>query len=106
MRRENFAISSENGVVLWELLKAGYGMTFMPEYLGERTPGVEKVIPNLPSLEFPWLVTHRELKTSPRIRWSTIFWLRSWQSGSDPRPAWDQLPRAASVAFDDRSARA
>ncbi len=69
IRRENFAMSSESGVVLWELLKAGYGMTFMPEYLGETTPGVEKVIPDLPSLEFPiWLVTHRELRTSRRIR--------------------------------------
>lgn len=69
VRAENFAISSENGVVLWELLKAGYGMTFMPELLGEKARSVEKVIPDLPSLEFPiWLVTHRELKTSRRIR--------------------------------------
>ncbi|MEO0370788.1 MAG: LysR family transcriptional regulator [Pseudomonadota bacterium] len=69
IRSENFAISSENGVVLWELLKAGYGMTFMPEHLGETAHGVERVIPDLPSLEFPiWLVTHRELKTSHRIR--------------------------------------
>lgn len=69
IRRENFAISSENGVVLWELLNAGYGMTFMPELLGETTPGVEKVVAGMPSLEFPiWLVTHRELKTSRRIR--------------------------------------
>jgi hypothetical protein len=29
----------------------------------------EKVLPDLPSLDFPvWLVTHRELKTSRRIR--------------------------------------
>lgn len=69
VRPENFTISSENGVVQWELLKAGYGMTFMPELLGETTPSTEKVFPDLPSLEFPiWLVTHRELKTSRRIR--------------------------------------
>lgn len=69
LRPENFALSSENGVVLWELLKSGYGMTFMPDLLGETTPGVEKVIPAMPSLAFPiWLVTHPELKTSRRIR--------------------------------------
>ena len=69
VRRENFAISSENGVVQWELVKAGFGMTLMPELLGETTQGVEKVVPDMPSLEFPvWLVTHRELKTSRRIR--------------------------------------
>ena len=62
-------MSSESGVVHWELLKSGFGMTLMPELLGETTPGVEKVLPDLPSLDFPvWLVTHRELKTSRRIR--------------------------------------
>lgn len=69
VRRQNFAISSESGIVQWELVKSGYGVTFMPELLGEATPGVEKVLPDLPGLEFPvWLVTHRELKTSRRIR--------------------------------------
>ncbi|MFK7882107.1 MAG: LysR family transcriptional regulator, partial [Roseobacter sp.] len=30
---------------------------------------IEKVLPDFPSLEFPiWLVTHRELQTSRRIR--------------------------------------
>ena len=62
-------MSSESGVVHWELLKSGFGMTLMPELLGETKPGVEKVLPDLPSLDFPvWLVTHRELKTSRRIR--------------------------------------
>ena len=68
-RRESFVMSSESGVVQWELVKSGYGITFMPELLGEATPGIEKVLPDLPSLEFPvWLVTHRELRTSRRIR--------------------------------------
>ncbi|WP_299951657.1 hypothetical protein [uncultured Ruegeria sp.] len=40
-----------------------------PETLGEAEPGIEKVLPDFPSLEFPiWLVTHRELQTSRRIR--------------------------------------
>lgn len=41
----------------------------LPEILCEAEPEVEKVLPDLPSLEFPiWLVTHRELQTGQRIR--------------------------------------
>ncbi len=69
VRAESFVMSSENGVVAWELVKSGYGVSMQPEVLGEAEPGVEKVLADFPSLEFPiWLVTHRELQTSPRIR--------------------------------------
>ncbi|MEL6958737.1 MAG: LysR family transcriptional regulator [Pseudomonadota bacterium] len=69
VRAESFVMSSGSGVVAWELLKAGYGISMQPENLGEAEPGVEKVLPDFPSLEFPiWLVTHRELQTSRRIR--------------------------------------
>ena len=69
VRAENFVMNSENGVVVWELLKSGYGVSMLPELLCEPVPGVEKVLPDLPFLEFPiWLVTHRELQTSRRIR--------------------------------------
>ena len=69
VRAESFVMSSESGVVLWELVKAGFGISMLPEVLGEAEPDVEKALPNLPSLEFPvWLVTHRELKTNRRMR--------------------------------------
>jgi DNA-binding transcriptional LysR family regulator len=69
LRPESFVIATASGVVAWELLKAGYGVAMQPEALGEAEPGVEKVLPELPSLTFPiWLVTHRELQTSRRIR--------------------------------------
>ncbi len=62
-------MSSESGVVAWELVKAGYGASMQPEVLGDEEPGIEKALPEFPSLEFPiWLVTHRELQTSRRIR--------------------------------------
>ena len=68
-RAESFVMSSASGVVAWELVKAGYGVSMQPEVLGDGEPGIEKVLPDLPSLEFPiWLVTHRELQTSRRIR--------------------------------------
>ncbi|MEM9249214.1 MAG: LysR substrate-binding domain-containing protein [Pseudomonadota bacterium] len=69
MRADRFVMSSESGVVAWELVKAGYGVSIQPEVLGDGAPGVERVLAEFPSLEFPiWLVTHRELQTSRRIR--------------------------------------
>ena len=69
VRAENFVMSSDSNVVEWELVKAGYGISMLPEVLCEAEPGIEKVLPSLPSLQFPvWLVTHRELRTNRRIR--------------------------------------
>jgi DNA-binding transcriptional LysR family regulator len=69
VRTDRFVMSSGSGVVAWELVKAGYGVAMQPEVIGEGEPGVEKVLPAFPSLDFPiWLVTHRELQTSRRIR--------------------------------------
>ncbi|SDZ39943.1 transcriptional regulator, LysR family [Jannaschia faecimaris] len=69
VRPESFVMSTDSGVVAWELVKFGYGIAMQPEVLGEAAPGVEKVFPDFPSVQFPiWLVTHRELKTNRRIR--------------------------------------
>lgn len=67
--KSNFVASSASGVVTWQMVKAGLGVSMLPCYLCDREPGIEKVFPSLPSANFPvWLVTHRELRTSPRIR--------------------------------------
>ena len=67
--RDNFVMSTDSGVVAWELVKAGFGVAMQPDILGTTTTGVEKVLPSLASVQFPiWLVTHRELQTSRRIR--------------------------------------
>ena len=69
VREENFVMSSESGVVAWEMTRSGLGISMQPEVLGDRDPATEKVFPSLPSPRFPvWLVTHRELQTSRRIR--------------------------------------
>lgn len=69
VRAESFVMSSASGTVAWEMVKSGYGVSMQPEALGEAEAGIEKVLSNFPSLEFPiWLVTHRELQTSRRIR--------------------------------------
>lgn len=65
----DFPLISENSLVVWEMLKHGLGISVMMEEIGENTKGVVRVFPNILPAEFPiWLVTHRELHTSRRIR--------------------------------------
>lgn len=72
LRAESFVIQPDSSMVNWEMVKAGHGVSMLPEVLGEAEANVEKVLTDVPSLEFPvWLVTHKELQTSPRIR--TVF---------------------------------
>ena len=69
IEEENFVMFTDSGVVAWELTKSGFGVSMQPEVLAEAEPGLERVFPGLPSPQFPvWLVTHRELQTSRRIR--------------------------------------
>lgn len=67
--RENFRLSSENGIVAWELVRHGLGIAPMSENVGGSTVGVERILPELDPVTFPvWLTTHRELHSSRRIR--------------------------------------
>ncbi len=69
LRNENFVMSSDNGVVIWELLRTGLGISVLPDAMCDPEPELERVLPELPPFQFPiWLVTHRELQTSRRIR--------------------------------------
>ncbi len=67
--QDNFWLTSENGAVAWEMVKNGLGIGVMAEDVADQTPGVECVLPDLDPIPVPvWLVTHRELHTSRRIR--------------------------------------
>ena len=69
LTKENFKLVSESGAVAWEMVKQGLGIGVMAKDIAERTPGVECVLPDLGPITVPiWLVTHRELHTSRRIR--------------------------------------
>jgi DNA-binding transcriptional LysR family regulator len=67
--RRQFPIVSENHLVQWELCKRGVGMCFMMAEVGDAEPRVQRVLPEVVQLPIPiWLVCHRELRTSRRIR--------------------------------------
>jgi DNA-binding transcriptional LysR family regulator len=66
---DNFKASSDSMIVQWELVKLGVGIGIGRKLLGESEPSVVRALPSLKSIEFPvWLVTHRELHTSKRVR--------------------------------------
>ncbi|MFT6640394.1 MAG: DNA-binding transcriptional LysR family regulator [Flavobacteriaceae bacterium] len=66
---ESFPIVTENYLVHWEFVKRGLGIGIMPEARGDQESQVVRACPMLAPFEFPvWLVSHRELKTSRRVR--------------------------------------
>jgi len=66
---DNFKWATDSHVVAWEMVKHGLGIGGMIKEVGDRTPQVEQILPNLPPIAVPyWLCTHRELHTSRRIR--------------------------------------
>jgi DNA-binding transcriptional LysR family regulator len=66
---DNFPILTENYLVMWELVKQGLGIGILDGNIGDAEPLVQRVLPQLEPMMFPlWLVAHRELHTSQRIR--------------------------------------
>lgn len=63
-------IRTEDHLVQWELCKRGMGLCVMMEEVGDREPSVRRACPKGPPIvTLPiWLVTHRELHTSRKIR--------------------------------------
>lgn len=69
LSERNFPILAENYLVMWALVKAGLGIGILDGTIGDADPQVRRVLPDLEPIMFPiWLVAHRELSTSRRIR--------------------------------------
>ncbi|MDP5085083.1 MAG: LysR family transcriptional regulator [Yoonia sp.] len=69
---DQFKTTSDSGFVMLEMMRAGLGITVLPDRVWPDTGGVERVLTQVDPISFPvWLATHRELKTSRRIR--TVF---------------------------------
>lgn len=69
---ENITVRAGNHMVHWELTKAGLGIGIMPERVGDLEPKVRSLMPSFRKMAYPvWLVAHRELHTSRRVR--TVF---------------------------------
>lgn len=65
---ENFAIRATSHAVHLDMARRGLGIGICPIPLGESDTALERVLPEI-SFGYPvWLVAHRELRTSPRVR--------------------------------------
>lgn len=64
-----FRVGSASGLVAWHLARAGYGLCAMYSLVGDAAPEMERVLPDTATIDVPiWLVAHREVQTSPKIR--------------------------------------
>jgi len=69
LTHENFPVITENHLVQWQLVKQGVGIGIMPVEVGDAESSVQRALPALePLIGEIWLVAHRELKTSRRVR--------------------------------------
>ena len=69
LTRENFKIFTNSGAAGWELARKDFCISFISHDYVEITPELETILPDQFSLDIPlWLVSHRELRTSRRIR--------------------------------------
>jgi len=65
----NFSCYADHSVAHWALVRQGMGIGAMMDEIALETPGIVRVLDDVPPVRFPiWLVTHRELRTSRRIR--------------------------------------
>lgn len=65
----NMPLMTRSYLVHWSMVKQGLGIGIMPEGIGDADPAVVRACPGMPPFEFPiWLVSHRELRHSRRIR--------------------------------------
>lgn len=67
--RDFFAFRSDDQVVCWQMVVAGFGIGFMNRNIGRAEPRVVEIatgaaIPSLPV----WLTAHAELRSQPRVR--------------------------------------
>lgn len=68
----NISISSPSGMVAFEYVRQGLGLGIMADEIAAKCPEVVPALEDVEAVHYPvWLVTHRELHTSRRIR--TVF---------------------------------
>ena len=66
---DQFHYNSPSGRVLHELVRLGLGISILPQDIESYADAIVPILPDQFSIPIPvWLVTHRELHTSKRIR--------------------------------------
>jgi len=69
LSESNFSCYADHSLAHWALVRQGLGIGAMMDEVARGTPGIVRVLDDVPPVRFPiWLVSHRELRTSRRIR--------------------------------------
>ncbi len=69
VERDFFAFRSDDQVVCWQMVVAGYGIGFMSRPVGRAEPRVVEIETTAPMPSLPvWLTAHGELRSQPRVR--------------------------------------
>lgn len=69
LTQDDFPLITESHLVQWELVKQGAAVGVMIEEVGDAEAAVERALPDMaPFVGETWLVVHRELRTSRRVR--------------------------------------
>jgi DNA-binding transcriptional LysR family regulator len=67
--RDRMVLRTDDLIAYWQAVRSGLGVGFVADYLAATEP---QVVPLLPMLKIPplpvWLVVHREIRGSRRIR--------------------------------------
>jgi DNA-binding transcriptional LysR family regulator len=67
--REHFKLYTASDTAFLKFIEQGLGVSMLTKDIADQRPDLELVLPGLPPFEVPlWLVTHRELHTSRKIR--------------------------------------
>ena len=65
----NLRTGSTSGITTWELMRKGFGIFPMSDHIAAQFDDAVRLLDGVTDLSFPiWLVTHRELHSSKRIR--------------------------------------
>ena len=66
---KNFRYASNSQLVEWEIARKGHAIAIMNDTIATKFPEFQPVLTEIEPFEIPvWLVAHRELQTSRRIR--------------------------------------
>lgn len=69
LNEDNFTCYADHTAAHWALVRQGMGIGAMMDEIARETPGIVRVLDDVAPVRFPvWLVSHRELRTSRRIR--------------------------------------
>ncbi|WP_367179531.1 LysR family transcriptional regulator [uncultured Litoreibacter sp.] len=69
LTKKNFKYVSRSQIVEWEIARQGHGIAIMTDRIAAKFPEFEPVLTEIEPFSIPtWLVAHRELHTSRRIR--------------------------------------